>query len=89
MHTVIKQNCTGCKLCLPPCPVDCIVLDTNVEFERASKNLSKQQKSELKKSFAIFSRENKQRRETRQKNALAEKQAAFERKKQALLKDKS
>jgi electron transport complex protein RnfB len=24
MHTVIADECTGCKLCLPPCPVDCI-----------------------------------------------------------------
>jgi len=24
MHTVIAEECTGCKLCLPPCPVDCI-----------------------------------------------------------------
>ena len=24
MHTVIAQECTGCDLCLPPCPVDCI-----------------------------------------------------------------
>jgi electron transport complex protein RnfB len=26
MHTVIADECTGCELCLPPCPVDCIVL---------------------------------------------------------------
>ena len=24
MHTVIESECTGCDLCLPPCPVDCI-----------------------------------------------------------------
>ncbi len=24
MHTVIEAECTGCDLCLPPCPVDCI-----------------------------------------------------------------
>ncbi len=24
MHTVIAAYCTGCELCLPPCPVDCI-----------------------------------------------------------------
>ena len=24
MHTVITAACTGCDLCLPPCPVDCI-----------------------------------------------------------------
>jgi electron transport complex protein RnfB len=26
MHTVIADHCTGCELCLPPCPVDCIRL---------------------------------------------------------------
>jgi electron transport complex protein RnfB len=24
MHTVIAAECTGCDLCIPPCPVDCI-----------------------------------------------------------------
>jgi electron transport complex protein RnfB len=26
MHTVIAAYCTGCALCLPPCPVDCIAM---------------------------------------------------------------
>src|SRR5574343_80238 len=24
MHTIVAQQCTGCELCLPPCPVECI-----------------------------------------------------------------
>jgi electron transport complex protein RnfB len=24
MHTVIASECTGCELCVAPCPVDCI-----------------------------------------------------------------
>jgi electron transport complex protein RnfB len=24
MHTVITDACTGCDLCVAPCPVDCI-----------------------------------------------------------------
>jgi electron transport complex protein RnfB len=24
MHTVLVELCTGCELCLAPCPVDCI-----------------------------------------------------------------
>jgi electron transport complex protein RnfB len=24
MHTVIADECTGCDLCVDPCPVDCI-----------------------------------------------------------------
>jgi electron transport complex protein RnfB len=26
MHTVISELCTGCKLCVAPCPVDCITM---------------------------------------------------------------
>jgi electron transport complex protein RnfB len=26
MHTVIAAECTGCELCLPVCPVDCIAM---------------------------------------------------------------
>ncbi len=85
LHTVIKHYCTGCKLCLPPCPVDCIELDNNTQFLDSCEELSKQQQSELKKSFAIFSRNNKERRKKRLEDALHAKQAAFERKKQELM----
>ena len=27
MHTVIEAYCTGCELCLPACPVDCISME--------------------------------------------------------------
>jgi electron transport complex protein RnfB len=27
MHTVLEAHCTGCELCLPVCPVDCIPLE--------------------------------------------------------------
>jgi len=26
MHTVLAHACTGCELCIAPCPVDCIHL---------------------------------------------------------------
>ncbi len=26
MHTVIAAECTGCDLCVAPCPVDCIIM---------------------------------------------------------------
>ena len=85
LHTVIKHYCTGCKLCLPPCPVDCIALDENTQYKKVSATLSNDEKSELKKHFAIFSRENKTRHEQRLEEATQAKQAAFERKKKALL----
>ena len=27
MHTIIEAECTGCELCIPACPVDCIELE--------------------------------------------------------------
>lgn len=85
LHTVINHYCTGCKLCLPPCPVDCIELDENTQYKKVSANISKTENSELKKNFAVFSRQNKTLREKRLKEAIQAKQAAFEKKKQALL----
>jgi electron transport complex protein RnfB len=26
MHTVLSDQCTGCELCVPVCPVDCIAM---------------------------------------------------------------
>jgi len=26
LHVVLEDRCTGCELCIAPCPVDCIVL---------------------------------------------------------------
>ena len=85
IHTVIKFYCTGCKLCLPPCPVDCINLNPNSEFQEACKTLSDDQQSEIKRSFAKLSRENKQRRDQRLAKEKMTKQLAFERKKNKLL----
>ena len=34
MHTIIAADCTGCDLCVAPCPVDCIDM-INVEPTRA------------------------------------------------------
>jgi len=27
MHTIIESECTGCELCVAPCPVDCISME--------------------------------------------------------------
>ncbi|MBL8520233.1 MAG: hypothetical protein JNK75_06130, partial [Betaproteobacteria bacterium] len=26
LHRVVAALCTGCELCIPPCPVDCITM---------------------------------------------------------------
>ena len=28
MHTIIEPYCTGCELCVPVCPVDCISFES-------------------------------------------------------------
>ena len=33
MHTVVERYCTGCELCVPVCPVDCIAME-NVTGDR-------------------------------------------------------
>ena len=43
MHTVVEAECTGCELCLPPCPVDCIEwvprqIDPYLGRERATRS---------------------------------------------------
>ncbi len=30
MHSILTDLCTGCELCIPPCPVDCIDLIPDV-----------------------------------------------------------
>ena len=35
MHTVIQSHCTGCELCLPVCPTDCIQMQVNPEIAGA------------------------------------------------------
>ncbi|MGD5784940.1 4Fe-4S binding protein, partial [Xanthomonas citri pv. citri] len=39
MHTIFTDLCTGCELCLPPCPVDCIEL---VPFTRLMDDATRQ-----------------------------------------------
>lgn len=33
MHTVLPELCTGCDLCVAPCPVDCITM-VNISAEK-------------------------------------------------------
>jgi electron transport complex protein RnfB len=36
-HTVYEADCTGCRLCLPVCPVDCIETVASTEVEDPEK----------------------------------------------------
>jgi len=31
MHTIVESLCTGCELCVPPCPVECIRMEPVAE----------------------------------------------------------
>ncbi len=86
MHTVITHYCTGCELCLPPCPVDCINLELNSEFKKANNTTSNEEIRELKRTFALFSRSNKKNRTQRIEKLKEKKQMLFELKKNKLLK---
>ena len=81
MHTVLTKLCTGCKLCIEPCPVDCITLVENSQH----KNFTTEEQSKLKKQFAKFSRDNKNNRKQRLKRMKEEKQRLFEEKRNHLL----
>ena len=51
MHSVINDICTGCELCIEPCPVDCIdLLDIPKEDMKKVRDKS-QQYFDLKESI--------------------------------------
>jgi electron transport complex protein RnfB len=53
MHTVIEDACTGCELCLPVCPVDCIHLE-NVTFGKTGWNAWAQESADqAKKRYGL------------------------------------
>jgi electron transport complex protein RnfB len=42
MHTVLAQLCTGCELCIAPCPVDCISMVPAAQPQLPAPELSRQ-----------------------------------------------
>jgi electron transport complex protein RnfB len=53
MHTVVEPWCIGCRLCLPPCPVDCIEMAPRAgawtpALRRAAGARARQRKKRLK-----------------------------------------
>jgi electron transport complex protein RnfB len=42
MHTIIADVCTGCELCIKPCPVDCIELKPSASHSQQFKNQSRE-----------------------------------------------
>jgi electron transport complex protein RnfB len=52
MHAVIEDDCTGCELCLPPCPVDCI--DIIALPNRSASALPARQRTEVQMARTAF-----------------------------------
>ena len=72
MHTVIDPLCTGCELCIPVCPVDCISL-VNVTGERSGwQAWSEAQATEARTRYAFHAfREERDERERNERLASA------------------
>ncbi|MDD5273926.1 MAG: electron transporter RnfB, partial [Methylovulum sp.] len=78
MHTVIVSECTGCELCVAPCPVDCIVMQSVAAVD-----------SEGKRQQAAVAKRRYEAREQRKAQEAADKAERANLKKAALLKMKS
>ena len=77
MHTVITEECTGCELCIAPCPVDCIKM-IPLDFE--DDEITKRKKSDLaRKRYEL-----KKQRMIRDKNKAKANRVTSEEKKQAI-----
>ena len=76
MHTVIKEECTGCELCLEPCPVDCIdmlPIENNINTDIKGikvKNEINKKKSNVAKSRYEFRLERIKREDEEKKNKI-------------------
>ena len=71
MHTVIASECIGCKLCLPPCPVDCIVMSETGRLLTREERKQRAAHARLRYAFRIARsrRERVERREMPRENA--------------------
>jgi Na+-translocating ferredoxin:NAD+ oxidoreductase subunit B len=79
MHTVISAECTGCELCVAPCPVDCIIM----------KPLSTLLSSGQKTAQKMTAMHRYEARNYRKENEALEKAEKARKQKEALLKVRS
>ena len=52
MHTVMESHCTGCELCVPVCPVDCIQLENATGSRTGWAAWSAEQAGEARQRYA-------------------------------------
>jgi electron transport complex protein RnfB len=60
MHTVIEPHCTGCELCIPVCPVDCISLEVATPGRGGWQAWSPAQADAARQRYEIHSARRKQ-----------------------------
>ena len=70
MHTVIAADCTGCELCIAPCPVDCISLADVAPGHTGWQAWSAEQADAARERYS--SRTSRLSREAEEKNAALE-----------------
>ena len=63
MHTVLASECTGCELCIDPCPVDCIELIAKNDSDGLNKNIRTNRANNARKRFNRKIKRNKQKRD--------------------------
>jgi len=73
MHSVIEKHCTGCELCIPVCPVDCISLVNVTALETGWQAWSPAQAEDARSRYAFH--QIKQVRDTRVQADRLEKKA--------------
>lgn len=61
MHTVLTDLCTGCELCIPPCPVDCIDLVEDIHPLMSDEQHVQEQNDLRQRYYAHIQREEKRR----------------------------
>ena len=59
MHSVIDDICTGCELCIEPCPVDCIEIIEKSASETAEQRENSQYFFDLKESLQTHEKRKK------------------------------
>ena len=83
MHTVIADECTGCELCVPPCPVDCIRIEERKETP--TDEAKRAAAARARRRFAARNARLAAEREAREARLIASREAAAEERKRATI----
>ena len=86
MHTVVTELCSGCDLCVAPCPVDCIAMVTatgaDATWDRARAHAARER---FERRRSRHERERRERAERLAQRALQAKEDPDAEKKRAII----